>query len=145
MCTSERGFTLIELLIGLVVVALLAAGLYGALAAGVLRSVDPMLRMQALAIAQAYLEEILLQPPADPDGPESGCEEAARAAYDDVADYACIVDAPPTDQFGAAMPGLGDYRVDVAVAPETVAGESMQRITVTVRRGDLRVVLEGWR
>ena len=73
-----------------------------------------MIRHQAAAIAEAYLEEILLKPLTDPDGVDG---EAARADYDDLDDYDGLSDAGAHDQFGAPIAGLGDYNVSVSVAP----------------------------
>ena len=48
-----------------------------------------MVMSQAVAIAEAYLEEISLKSFADPDGVDG---EAARVAFDDVNDYDGLVD-----------------------------------------------------
>ena len=82
-----RGFTLIELIIFIVVVG---AGLAGILAVStnvVRSSADPMVRKQAMALADSILEEIVQKEYLDPDG-VSG--ETTRDTMDDVGDYNAI-------------------------------------------------------
>jgi MSHA pilin protein MshD len=57
-----RGATLIELIMFIVVVGTAVAGVLGAINYATRASVDPMIQKQALAIAEAVLEEIQLQP-----------------------------------------------------------------------------------
>ena len=64
--SRQQGMTLVELVISIVIIGISAASLYSAMAAITGRSADPLLRQQSLAIAEAYLEEILLQPFLDP-------------------------------------------------------------------------------
>jgi len=66
-----RGATLIELIMFIVVVGAAVAGVLGAINYATRASVDPMIQKQALAIAEALLEEVQLQPftYCDPDDP----------------------------------------------------------------------------
>lgn len=121
MRSSSRGFTLIEVLVTILVVALAATAVLGVYSSLVARSADPMVREQALAIAEAYLEEIELKPFCE-DMPvcasETGNSEAGetRADFDDVQDYNALPAAhAPADQQGTALPDLANYRVTVAV------------------------------
>ena len=109
---TQSGVTLVELLVSIVIVAVAASAVLAVLAMTSGSSADPMVRRQATSIAEAYLEEILLKPFADPDGVDG---EANRAAFDDVDDYHGLVDAGARDQFGNAIPILGDYTVSVNV------------------------------
>ena len=108
----QSGLTLIELLVSIVIVAVAASAVLAVLATTSGSSADPMVRRQATSIAEAYLEEILLKPFADPDGVDG---ESSRAAFDDVDDYDGLVDAGARDQFGNAIPILGAYTVSVNV------------------------------
>lgn len=138
---SDRGFTLIELLVTIIVIALAATALMGVFTATIGRSADPMIREQALAIAESYLEEIQLQAFCE-DMPacvsETGGSEAGetRADYDDIQDYnALAADQPPSDQTGAALPELADYRVTVSVQAHvlgSLAASEARRIDVRV-------------
>jgi MSHA pilin protein MshD len=97
------------------------------------QSADPMIRYQAVAIAEAYLEEISLKAFADPGG---GDGEANRTLYDDVDDYHGLVDVGARNQFDAALPGLGDYTVSVTVTqsalPSILATDNyLINVTVT--------------
>jgi MSHA pilin protein MshD len=98
-------------------------------------SADPLLRTQATAIAESYLEEILSQALNDPDSAETGGPEAGetRATYDDVSDYHGLSDnGGAIDQSGNAIAGLEGYNVAVTVAAGSVNGETSKRIEVTV-------------
>ena len=102
----RAGFTLIELLVALVIFAAALSGVLAAFLNAGVHSADPMIRAQALSIAQAYLDEIMLKHYADPDG--AGGE--ARPDFDDILDYHGLSEAP-TDQFGVGAAGLAGYRV----------------------------------
>lgn len=114
---TAKGFSLIELVVALVVLAAATAGVLAIFAGATARSADPMLRAQARAIAEAYMDEILLQAYRDPDGGETGGAEAGegRGSYDDVWDYRAIGSEAPSDQFGNALAGLSDYTVSVTI------------------------------
>ncbi len=135
---TVRGFTLIEMIVAIVVLASAVSAILFAVTENISRSADPMIRQQAIGIAQAYMEEVLLKPYSDPDGGETGsCEEGAgnRVQFDDVADYDCINDnAGAVDQFGNALAGLGDYNVVVNVTAANIGAPAIvsRRIDVTV-------------
>ncbi len=114
--TDQRGVTLVELLLSIVVVSVAASAVLGVMSMTTARSADPMIRHQASAIAEAYLEEILLKPLTDPDGADG---EAARADFDDLDDYDGLSDAGARDQFGVPIAGLGAYNVAVTVTPSS--------------------------
>jgi MSHA pilin protein MshD len=143
----ESGATLIELIVAIVVVSIAASAVLGVLSSTAGRSADAMVLSQAAAIAEAYLEEISLKSFADPDGIDG---EATRAAYDDVDDYAGLVDSGARDQFGAALPALAQYTVTVAVAPSAglagVPAADAARIDVRVTYpGNGSVALTGYK
>jgi MSHA pilin protein MshD len=130
---GERGATLIELVISIVVISIAASAVLGVLSTTLGRSADAMVLSQAVSIAEAYLEEISLKAFDDPDGVDG---EATRPAFDDVNDYHGLVDNGARDQFGAALPPLGHYRVAVTVTPSAalpgVPAAAAQRIDVQV-------------
>src|SRR5664279_683647 len=97
--SSQRGFTLIELIIFIVVVSAGLAGILSVMNNVVKSSADPMVRKQAIAIAESLLEEILLKDYCDPDPSPTGMPtspptcgthvvKSARSDYDNVSDYA---------------------------------------------------------
>lgn len=156
---ASRGFTLIEVIIFIVVVS---AGLVGILLVSntvVKSSADPMVRKQAVSVAESMLEEILLKEYCDPDTvdvsttpPTCGLHttEASRALFDDVDDYnAYATTTGITDVSGAAVPGLSAYNVAVVVdAPATVDATStvvLKKVTVTVSWAGGNVSLSGYR
>jgi len=129
----QSGVTLIELIISIVVIAIAVGGVLGVLSQAAGRSADAMVMSQAVAIAEAYLEEITLKSFDDPDGVDG---EANRANFDDVDDYNGLVDMGAHDQFGVATPMLSQYTVAVNVVSSTaltgVPGADSERIDVTV-------------
>jgi MSHA pilin protein MshD len=150
---DAKGFTLIEMIVIIVVISIVAVALFGVFTTTVAGSADPMLRMQAVAIAQGYLDEAMLKAYTDPDQLENNSCEAGetRATYDDVRDYNCVNDntsgVGPRDQSGNPLAGLGDYNVDVNVADDTIGGVAMQRIDVIVTHDSqpLNITLTGYR
>ncbi|APG27864.1 pilus assembly protein MshD [Syntrophotalea acetylenivorans] len=143
---KSRGFTLIELIISIVVVSIALGGVLLAINYTVTHSADPMLQHQALAIAESYLEEILLKPFADPDGIDT---ESTRALFDDVDDYNGLSDNGARDQTDTAINGLHNYTVDVTVASTALNGigdTNSKKITVTVRHSTgINMSLSGYR
>ena len=59
---ESRGASLVELIVFIVVVSVAVVGVLAALNLATRTSVDPMIQKQALAIAEAILEEVQLQP-----------------------------------------------------------------------------------
>lgn len=158
---GQAGLTLVELVIFIVVVSVGVAGILSVMNLTTSHSADPLVRKQALAIAEALLEEIDLQPftDCDPDaydpvagtctlaeamGPEDG---EVRGSFDNVNDYSGFAMAGITSLAdGNAIPGLGGYDAAVAVAGVTLGGAPALQITVTVTGpGGTSVTLDGYR
>lgn len=119
----QAGMTLVELVITIVVIGIAAAALYSAMAAITGRSADPLLRQQSLSIAEAYLEEILLQAYLDPSS-ATVCPPppASRIQFDNVCDYTGLDDVGARNARGNAIAALAGYRVQVTVAPRALGG-----------------------
>jgi MSHA pilin protein MshD len=155
MIRKQMGFTLIELVISMVIIGVGVAGILQVMEITIRHSADPMIQHQAVAIAEAYLEEILTKAYDDPDAETGTCEEgaplASRSVYDDVNDYACITgpnaDVGARNQFGALIPGLGAYTVTIAVgAPAAIDGMLAHQIDVTVTHAVLgAITITGYR
>lgn len=144
MCTrSARGLTLVELIVAVAIVAAGVSGILLPLIVGAGGSADPLVRKQALAIAEAVLEEIELMPYTycDPDdaiadtavspaecttpqgvAPQPGETRTGTATpFDNVGDYHGYdsdAESPPgiRDITGTAIAGLAGYRVQVSLA-----------------------------
>jgi MSHA pilin protein MshD len=128
----ERGVTLIELVVAITIVALAAAAILYAMSSITTRGVDAMVRQQAVAIAEAYLEEILLQPVASP----GGAAPTSRDSFNDVDEYNGLHDVGACDQYGNPIAALASYTVNVAVSQTTaltgITAANARRIDVTV-------------
>lgn len=143
----QSGVTLVELVVAITIVAIAVTGVLGAISAFAARSADAMVLRQGVAIAEAYLDEIVLKPVVDPDGLDA---EAGRADFDDVDDYDGLVDTGVRDQAGTAIAPLSTYVVAVSVQPSTtltgVPSTASRRIDVTVTRApNYTVTLSGFR
>lgn len=152
----QRGITLVELVISIAILAIALVGVTQLLSGGLGRSADTMLESRMVALAQAYLDEILGKrfdentrdsgvPPCRNSagstrlcsavlGPESG---ETRATYDDVDDFdgldegAGALDSSLRDALGNARAGFDNFRVSVSVRYIAVgAGESEADLTV---------------
>lgn len=140
----EYGATLVELIVSIVVISVGLAGVLLVINRAVSSSADPMIQHQTVAIAEAYLEEIL----AKDFSPGPG---AIRGQFDDVDDYhdlannGCTATTPACpalgscvcDQTGAPIAGLQGYAVnvqvtDAALGDITVASGDAKLIQVTV-------------
>lgn len=129
----QFGITLVELIISMVIISVAVTGVFSVMNVSVSHSADPLIYQQAVAIAEAYMEEILLQAYVDPDGTNTG---ETRATFDNVYDYNGLSNTGARDQQGNVMSGLSEYTVAVAVSSEmTFAGSVAGReVTVTVSR-----------
>jgi MSHA pilin protein MshD len=142
-----RGFTLIELIVAITVVALCVTTLMGVIAAVASRSADAVLQQQAIAIAQAYLDEIEQRWVADPNGTPTNI---GRGSWDLVDQYNGLTDHGAQDQFGTAIAALNAYSVTVAVVHSAaltgISGANARRIDVTVTTPpNVSVTLSGYR
>ncbi len=134
---QQQGVTLVELVVAIVVIGIGIAGIMLAIDRTTRASGNPVMGQQAMAVGEAYLEEILLKNFADPDQPELGGPEAgeSRPIYDDVNDYDGLSDAGARDQNDNPIAGLAQYSVDV-----TVVNSALNGIPVAdAKRVDVRV------
>lgn len=138
----QHGFTLVEVIIFIVVVSAAMAGILSVMNTTVKSSADPMVRKQALAIAESLLEEILLKEFADPSGGTNGVSTCAlasgtnRTLWDDVCDFNGYTSSGITDVQGIStnMSALSGYKVLPAVAVTTVTlnGVTLKKVVVQV-------------
>ena len=130
---TQFGTTLVELIITIVVLGIGLSGILLVMNRNIATSSDPLIQHQAIAIAEAYLEEILSKPFVDPDGIDTMAAEPTRNLFDDVDDYdRNIVDGLPRDQDGILIAGLGNYNVDVNVAGENLGPGAIPALRITV-------------
>jgi MSHA pilin protein MshD len=143
----QAGVTLIEMVVAITIVAIAATTILAAIASVASRSADSMQQQQAIAIAQAYLDEILQRWVVDPNGtpPNTG-----RGSWDLVDQYNGLVDAGAHDQFGNAIAALSGYTVSVTVSQSSalpgITATAARRIDINVTYGSAgRVTLSGYR
>lgn len=114
----DAGFTLIEVITTIVVLSIAATAIMSMFTNSIRTSANPMIQQQAISIAEAYMEEILLKSFNDPDG--IGGE--TRANFDDVLDYNGLIDVGARDQSGNAIAALNNYTVRVTVTNAALNG-----------------------
>lgn len=155
-CRRMRGMTLIEVILFIVIVSVGLAGVLSTFIIATARSADPMVRKQALTVAEQMLEEILLK---DYDDPSGACAAATtprcaantpldRQNYNDVGDYGGWNQTGVTDLTGTTIAGLENYTVTVAVddgSGDFTPSATARKIAVTVAGGGETVTLIGYR
>ncbi|OIR00976.1 hypothetical protein GALL_169400 [mine drainage metagenome] len=170
---DQSGFTLIELIIFIVIVSVALTGVLTVLNITAKSSADPLLRKQALAIAEALLEEVMLQPftYCDPDDASAatatstaGCSTTVEAMGPDVnPNGATETRASSTDPFdnvndynglstttNIAGGGPAKYTANISVTATdlgaiTAASGNALLVSVSVNSGTETIVLEGYR
>jgi MSHA pilin protein MshD len=142
--TRQHGLSLVELLAFIVVVGVAVGGVLSVYSLASRTSADPMLRKQALAVAESLLEEVLAMPYTycDPDDAQAdtatssaigptGCaatpegmgEEGAETRYSNLEPYDNVNDYHGFSMTGIKGPdnvsalGLEDYTAQIEVAP----------------------------
>ena len=137
---SQQGVSLIEVLLFIVIIGIALASVLSVLNIANRNSVDPLMRKQALAIAESLLEEVELQDFSNPSGGFSGAAtQANRTLFDDIFDYNGFSTSGiyPADGTATIITGLDNYSVNVSVANSaaawgTVPATAVAEITVTV-------------
>jgi len=108
----QRGMTLIELIVFIVIVSVALVGVLTVLNVTAKSSSDPMIRKQMLAVAEAVLEEVMLQPFTWCDPDDRSAATATSATLDATA-------TDPTQCWDAVE----------AIGRETVAGNIDARLS----------------
>jgi MSHA pilin protein MshD len=145
-----RGFTLIELVIFIVVVSVGIAGILKVSTVVVASSTDPMVRKQAIAVAETMLEEILLKEYAKPTGSTvlgfgAGGSRNVYDCVDDYANYTTLTGI--VDATGAATAGLGafNFAPAISVTTATLGGQTVKWVVVSVTGPQGVITLSGYR
>ena len=142
----QRGLTLIELIIFIVVVSVAVAGVLAVFVQTTRASSDPVIRKQAVAIAESLMEEIMATPYACPGGATCNAVSTAnRGQTHAVGDYNGFSMTGISALDGSPIAQLASYNAVVAVAAQALTGANGSRISITVTAGSESVVLEGWR
>jgi len=158
---GQRGMTLIELIMFIVIVGVGIAGILLVMNVTVTRSADPVVRKQALAMAEAILGEVLAKDFANPVGGYTETVPATcanRALYDDVDDYACFDGTTDNKKIhgdatlgSTSLAALSAYRATItidataAVALGAIPAGQTKKVTVSVTGGSESIQLWGYR
>lgn len=142
----QTGITMVELILTIVIISVALVGISAAMTAGSSRSSDITLQLRTVALAQAYLDEILGKrfdentrnrgiPPCRPlssrlctaEGSFGSDGGETRATFDDVDDYHGLDEGdgqvnPLQDADGNTRTGYDNFRVQVSVRYINIAG-----------------------
>jgi MSHA pilin protein MshD len=169
---KQRGISLIELIMFIVIISVALVGILLVMNQVTRHSADPLIRKQAMAIAESLLEEVELQDFTPASGVTPACTATAPKCnpviqtsdslnagnrvtfYHTVSDYDGFeMPSPPgiysiADGTPSLVSGLNGYGAKVGIAAEalgTVAAGSAVRITVTVTSPQGDVTIDGYR
>lgn len=151
--SKQSGVSLVELIMFMVIVSVAVVGVLQVMNRVTTSSADPMLRKQAIAVAESVLEEIELKAFAKPAGGFAGPFTLAnRANFDTVTDYNGLTTGGAgitSASTGAAVANLGAYNFTVAVVPTALgvvpaAASVLITVTVTDPQGGV-VQISGYR
>lgn len=136
---ATNGFTLIELIVFIVIVGAGLAGILSVMNAVVKSSADPVVRKQAIALADSIMEEVMQKAYSDPDGVQGN--ETTRDTMDDVDDY----NGKTENLFGLPA-ALAGYAIRISVVADNVTlGIAAKKVVVTVSKGAESVTLTSYR
>lgn len=149
------GFSLIEALVFIVIVSVALAGVLSVMNLTTVHSADPLIRKQAIVVAESLLEEITQHNFSAPVGGFSGAaSQANRSMFDDIGDYNGFATTGifPIDST-TVIPALALYNASVSVVDTTlgpagaeIPAGSVKLITVTITGPDsVPIVLSGYR
>lgn len=131
MIQSRCGFTLIEVLIAILVLGLALGGLYF----GATESLKTITRARQGILEDMLVEEIYEEIMALPRGIEPG-GATTRAEFVSPLEYDGLVESPPEDPTGDAIPSTGGLTRRVAVQLDAPL---LAKITVTLERAGTSV------
>ncbi len=137
--SGPEGVTLIEMVMSIVILSVALTSILLVTSLTSRSNADPLIVVQSAAVAEAYLEEILVRNYYDPSNPGVICPaaEATRAEWDNVCDYNGLTDNGAEDQGGNAVAGLENYTIQVTV--DTTANLNGLSGDTNVIRVDVRV------
>lgn len=129
---SHRGATLIEVIVFLLVIGIALAATLNVFTQNMLTNTDPLIRIRALELAQAQLDEVLARKFDEntPTGGVPACNSTGAVVcagissdsdFDDVGDFNAVNDS-----------STNGYEIDVSVVDSSLSGAEARLITVTV-------------
>ena len=146
---GRLGFSLVEVIVFIMIVSVALVGVLSVMNLTTQRSADPLIRKQAIAVAESMLEEVSLQAYAA-GGFAGPYTQPNRQFFDDISDYDGFTTNGifPVDDT-TAIPGLTAYTLGVSVVGTVLNGISTadaRLITVTVTGPDgIPVAMSGYR
>lgn len=152
----QRGFSIVEAIVFIVIVSVALTGILSLMNFTTQHSADPMIRKQAIVVAESLLAEITQQNFTNPvDGFSGSSIQANRHLFDDIGDYNSFTTTGifPIDDPSSPIPALIAYNalvrvVDTTLGPVSapIPSGSAKLIIVTITGPDaISVVVSGYR
>ena len=136
------GFSFLELLIFVVVVSTALLGVLSVINLDVSRSAEALQRKQAIAVAEAFIDEVLTRQFANPSAFVGTPTQINRPFFIDIDDYHLFTSNGIFTKNGQVVSGLTGYSVSISITPSAantpvsggvfVTTGEMKRIDVTV-------------
>ena len=163
MCIVERpdrasGFSLIEMIALIVIIGIAVAGTMFALDRMTANIPEAMVRKQAIAVADAFLAEVLSQSFDPQAGPAGAPAQSSRAGFNDMMDYNGYSETGVYTQAGATpLTDLEGYTVTISVtdspaelvaalpASPAVTASDQRRVRVSVATSRETIIVDGYR
>lgn len=156
-CAEQRGLSLIELVMFIAIVGTALAGVLAVYANSVKGSADPMVRKQAVAVAESLLHEVLMQPftwcdPQDPANdadppPASGSACTGGIANSQDAGGSALARQPASESRGSAtdpLDNVADYH-GLAIGPGITAVDGTPIAALSDFAASISVTRDGTR
>ena len=143
----QQGLTLVELIVFILIVGVALAGVTSIFIQVSRSSADPLIRKQALSVAESLMEEIQAVSYSCPGGATCNAVTTAnRTLTHEVDDYSGFTMTGISAIDGTAVPQLAGYTATVTVGAEAAwSGANGRQISITVSSGNESVTLTGWR
>ena len=153
---TQGGFSIVEAIVFIVIVSVALTGVLSVMSFTTQHSADPLIRKQAIVVAESLLAEIAQHNFSNPaDGFSGAPIQSNRQQFDDIGDYNGFTSSGiyPIDDATAPILELAAYNVVVRVvdaplgpAAVPIPGGSVKLISVTVTGPDqVAVVISGYR
>ena len=113
------GFSFLELMIFVVVVSTALLGVLSVIHLDVSRSAEALQRKQAIAIAEAFIDEVLTRQFANPTAFVGSATQSNRPFFIDVDDYHNFTSTGIYTKSGQVINGLTGYSVSISITPST--------------------------
>jgi MSHA pilin protein MshD len=146
---KQKGVTLVELIIAMVIIGIAVSAVLSVYKTSVINSATPMVKKQAMLIAESLMDEVLNKSFIKPSGGFSGPYTIAnRDQFDTVSDYNNFSMSGIYNVSGIAISELSKYSANITVsntALSSIPATDSILVSITVSAVNNSVTLNGYR